>query len=887
MTDSFTRLGTALSDRYRIERELGAGGMATVYLAQDLKHDRKVAVKVLKPELAAVIGAERFVVEIKTTAALQHPHILPLFDSGTADGFLYYVMPFIDGETLRTKLDRERQFGIDEAVKLTVAVADALDYAHRHGVIHRDIKPENILLHDGRPMVADFGIALALSAAAGGRMTETGMSLGTPHYMSPEQATAEKELTGRSDIYSLGSVLYEMLTGNPPHTGATAQQIIMKIIAEPVQPVTAYRKSVPPNVAAAVARAVEKLPADRFATAAEFAKALGDTSYQSAHFGPTGTVAFAAGRGLRGAGRGVRIALVTASVAALVCLGLFLRERFRPVLPPSPIARFAVRMTPDVVTNVTGQAISLSPDGSRIVYVGGGPSGTALYTRTLDQLTETLIPNTANAISPFFSPDGQQVAFAAGTRLVKVPIGGGPAISIAEVGTNFRGGSWNAADTILFADERGLFSLPASGGQPARVAIPDSGSRDTYRWPEFLPDGRHAVFALNDGEIDHLAIVDLRTSKIIRTDVVGANPHYVSRGYLVFAIIDQAGGTITSGHLMAAPFDAAHLRMRGSPVPLADSVQVGVNSRTAKAGVSRDGAIAFASGSVGLGTLVSIARNGTIKDLGSPPKFYQTPRLSPDGRRIAAQVIDAGNEIWTYDLPGKTLTRLTFDRTALRPIWTPDGRHIVYERHGDGSDDLAEIPADGSSQAEPLVVGPGDQVPGGFTPDGRILVIREQGFGGKRHLSWVAMDSTQTTHPLFESGFESYAPTLSPDGKWIAYVSDESGRPEIYVRPFPGPGGKWQVSKDGGNEPQWSHTGREIFFRSGQMMMAAEVRTAPTFAPGAIRSLFQTKSFAGINYATYDVTRDGNNFIMTQPLAQNDQTVVVLLNWFENLGRTH
>src|SRR5512135_260184 len=223
------RIETALADRYRVERELGAGGMATVYLAHDLKHDRKVALKVLKPELAAVLGAERFVVEIKTTAALAHAHILPLFDSGEADGFLYYVMPYIEGETVREKLNRETQFGVDEAVRIAREVADALDYAHRHGVIHRDIKPENILLHDGRPMVMDFGIALAVSAAAGGRMTETGKSLGTPHYMSPEQATAERELTGRADIYSLASVLYEMLAGDPPHTGATAQQIIMKI----------------------------------------------------------------------------------------------------------------------------------------------------------------------------------------------------------------------------------------------------------------------------------------------------------------------------------------------------------------------------------------------------------------------------------------------------------------------------------------------------------------------------------------------------------------------------------------------------------------------------------------------------------------------------------
>src|SRR5512143_2395942 len=279
MSGPVDRLATALSDRYRIERELGRGGMATVFLADDIKHDRKVAIKVLKPELAAVLGAERFVQEIKTTAALAHPHILPLFDSGEADGFLYYVMPYIEGETVREKLNRETQFGVDEAVRIAREVADALDYAHRHGVIHRDIKPENILLHDGRPMVMDFGIALAVSAAAGGRMTETGLSLGTPHYMSPEQATADKQITARSDIYSLGSVLYEMLTGDPPHTGASAQQIIMKIVTEEAAPVTKARKSVPPNVAAAVGRALERLPADRFEHAKDFADALRNPAF--------------------------------------------------------------------------------------------------------------------------------------------------------------------------------------------------------------------------------------------------------------------------------------------------------------------------------------------------------------------------------------------------------------------------------------------------------------------------------------------------------------------------------------------------------------------------------------------------------------------------------
>ncbi len=279
MSEITSSLSTALADRYRIERTLGVGGMATVYQARDLKHERSVALKVLDPELAALIGAERFLREIRLTANLHHPHIIQLYDSGEAGGALFYVMPTVDGGSLRDKLDQEGQLSIEESVMIAIGVAEALDYAHRHNVIHRDIKPENILLHDGRPMVADFGIALAVSAAAGGRMTETGLSLGTPHYMSPEQATAEKDITARSDVYSLGSVLYEMLTGEPPHMGTSAQQIIMKIVTEDVAPVTKLRKSVPANVTAAVAKALEKLAADRFESAAAFSAALADPAF--------------------------------------------------------------------------------------------------------------------------------------------------------------------------------------------------------------------------------------------------------------------------------------------------------------------------------------------------------------------------------------------------------------------------------------------------------------------------------------------------------------------------------------------------------------------------------------------------------------------------------
>jgi Tol biopolymer transport system component/tRNA A-37 threonylcarbamoyl transferase component Bud32 len=485
MSDALERLRAALADRYRIERELGRGGMATVYLAEDLKHKRHVALKVLKPELAAVLGAERFVQEITTTAALQHPHILPLFDSGTADGFLYYVMPYIEGETLRTKLDRETQLGIDEAVKITTEVADALDYAHRHGVIHRDIKPENILLHDGRPMVADFGIALALSAAAGGRMTETGMSLGTPHYMSPEQATAEKELTNRSDIYSLGSVLYEMLTGNPPHTGASAQQIIMKIVTEEAAPVTKLRKAVPPNVAAAVAKAVERLPADRFESAHAFAEALRNPGFTTTMVGAGGV---ASGRPWL-ADRRSRLALAVAAISLATALVLVVRGRGKAMeLAEMSVAQNTFRQ--EAIFSARW-----APDGKTIVYSAAarGSNPRLFVVRPDYPEPEPLGPDSTHLLA--VSSTGEVALLTrprwAGHRLftgtlARMPLGGGAPREVME---NVQEADWSPDGSQLaithMAGELGLLEYPVGrvlyqsrpGGYLSDLRVSPAGDR--------------------------------------------------------------------------------------------------------------------------------------------------------------------------------------------------------------------------------------------------------------------------------------------------------------------------------------------------------------------------------------------------------------------------
>jgi serine/threonine protein kinase len=890
------RLTAALADRYRIERELGQGGMATVYLAEDLKHKRKVALKVLKPELAAVLGADRFVQEITTTASLQHPHILPLFDSGMADGFLFYVMPFIQGETLRDKLNRETQLGVDEAVKIATEVADALHHAHTQGVIHRDIKPENILLANGRPMVADFGIALAVSAAAGGRMTETGLSLGTPHYMSPEQATADKEISARSDIYSLASVLYEMLAGQPPHLGGSAQQIIMKIIAEPVDPVTRYRKSVPPNVTAALARALEKLPADRFASASEFARALGDVAFR----GHAVTGSLAAGSARRGL-RVWQLAAVTAvALAAGVAIGISVG---RTEDNPLQVVRFSAptRSSTRLFNNFLFETpFALSPDGTQMVFVAfdSGASMARLHIRQMDQLTSTPLVGTEDALNPFFSPDGREIGFITQQNLTlkKVAATGGP-VSTILVGARVRFGapSWGDDGSIIYTNGFNQLGRIAAPGEKA-TALTDS---TTFRFagsPVILPGSRAVLMtgvsrstpsAPNVGE---LYVIEIATRKAKRLIENARRGWYLPGGYLVYATED--------GALFGVRFDLGTLEVSGTPVALLDGIMAGLGGRVRVAVASRSGTMAYLPGSASDdAVIVQVDHTGREQVILSKPAPYSVPRISHDGRRILVSLPDTKGypQVWIHDRASTTTRQLTFAGQNIRPAWSPNGDRVAFNTDRVfGKTYSWTMPADGSSDGERA--GEGAEISGtspvSWTRDGKWIVIDgvpDSGAGGGgEDIFAIPTSGQRTMRPVIATSADEQSGEVSPDGKWIAYVSNRTGRVQVYVQPFLTPGGPTLVSEGAGNEPAWA-TNTELTYvnTEADSLVVARLQFGATVT--VTRSnLFDHRPFRSGNTSIrgYDPTSNGRHFVFARMVGQRLQLEpIIVLNWLEEVRR--
>jgi eukaryotic-like serine/threonine-protein kinase len=887
------RLSTSLSDRYRIERELGQGGMATVYLARDLRHDRNVALKVLRPELAAVIGAERFLSEIKTTANLQHPHILPLFDSGEADSFLFYVMPFVEGESLRDRLSREKQLPIPDAVRIATEVAGALDYAHRHNVIHRDIKPENILLHDGRALVADFGIALAASKAGGSRMTETGMSLGTPIYMSPEQAMGEREITARSDVYALGCVLYEMLVGEPPFTGPTAQAIVAKVVTEEPRALQPKRHTIPPNVEAATLTSLQKLPADRFASAAEFARALDDPAYGSARI----TAAMTAAGPRRTQSRLLNLPVVLALFAGLA-LGAGLLSLLRSPAA-QPVTRYGLSLPKGQEPDPQWQAIP-SPDGSQIAYVGPGGRGSQVWIKQRDRFEATPLPGTLGVTNFTWSPDGRWIAFTQAAQLKKQPVVGGSAIVLADNVSALPGIAWLDDGTIVFvrAGGIGLMRVPESGGQATEALADTSG----IGLPAPLPGARGVLFTRCEGNCaqTNLWVLDLRSKKARQLVPGAVTGQYVKTGQLLFIRPD--------GALLAAPFSLRSLDLTGPPVPVMDSIAV-LGGLYPLIAISSSGTLIVRHGAaqteVQRFSMVWVDRSGRVSpvDSGWTVRFTNFGdnigwALSPDGKRLAIGLAtDAGDDIWVKQLPRGPLSRVSYDGASeYRPRWMPDGRRLMFgsNRNGVGSGGLYARPADGTGSDSLILRAAQGIFEGAWSPDGHWLLFRTGGTVGQvggRDIVGIRPGVDSTPAPVVVSPYDEEAIAISPDGRWLAYESNETGKTEVYLRPFPNANsGKWQISNGGGVAPLWAKTGRELFYVSeGRDMMVATIASGAQPVVGTPRVLFHLHDDLYMTptefYTPFDVAADGR-FIMgrsqTKPVAF-DAPLVVVDNWFEEL----
>jgi len=873
------RLTKALADRYRIEREIGSGGMATVYLAQDLKHDRQVAVKVLRPELGAVMGSDRFLAEIRTTANLSHPHILPLHDSGEADGLLFYVMPYVEGQNLRQKLDRDGQLSVEEALRIAGRVADALDHAHRHGVIHRDLKPANILSQDGEPVVADFGIALAVSAAGEGRLTETGLSLGTPYYMSPEQAAGDQNPTAASDVYSLGCVLYEMLTGDPPHTGSSAQAILGKILLAEVTRPSKLRRTIPANVESAVLKALERLPADRFESVAEMAAALKDKAFRHG---------VGVGKAVAGPWKAMAIG---SSVVALLLLVAFVTVVLVPE-PTPPVLRQQIHAPGDGAVTAWARYFALAPDGSSMVYrdTVGLETGYQLWVKERGSTEGRPLSGTTNARDVVYSPDGGWIAYAVGADLLKRPVLGAGTVTVLEGldDDDPVGLSWMADGTILCEQERNtLVRIPADGGVPPDTVL--AYRQDLLVWVHGLPGEEAALVvtcpngSCTAGSV--LSVVDLLadTAWVLLDEVLKA--WYVPTGHVVWVRRD--------GAVFATAFDLARLEMDNAHVPLFEGVRTTTGSADMVMG--KEGTIVLVQGAAASAEydLVWVDREGREEILDADlTGDVQNPALSPDGNQLAVQLgSDEGQEVWITQLDRGSTHRLTFEG-GFRPAWTPDGRSVTFYPNLEGGNDLWTTRADGSGDAEFLLDYDRDVAEAVWSPDGAWLIFRTSRFENDPGdiLAWKVGEDAAPV-PVVATEFQELAPSLSPDGRFLAYTSNESGVDQVYVLPFPNVD-DWreQVSIGGGTEPVWARSGTELFYRRGALgdLVAVEVAIAGSFRIGEEHALFPAGEYrANWLHPQYDVTPDGQRFVMLRRRssieAVSEARMILIQHWFTEL----
>jgi serine/threonine protein kinase/Tol biopolymer transport system component len=864
--------------RYRITGSIGAGGMGVVFKAVDPKFQRPVAIKLLSNALADATSRRRFMREAQTASSLNHPHILTVHDIGEVDGRQYLVTEFVDGGTLRNWAKSESR-SWEQILDLLVGVADALATAHETGIIHRDVKPENILVSkSGYAKLADFGLAKLVPApdaamtadATSATATRPGFVMGTLGYMSPEQA-AGAVVDARSDVFSFGVVLYELLADRRPFDGRSDRERLQALVHGEVVPLGQIRSDLPQTLQAIVDRALAKNPADRYQTARELASDLRQLVRQS-HDTVVSPTRVRSGRLWIGA---AAVAVIVAAAVALMWLPLSLfRNR------PAETMRLSVTLPADQELNADSGAapLAVSPDGRRVVYVANHGTRRQLFVRELDAFESRAVPGTEGAQYPFFSPDGDSIGFFSNGKLLRLSLGGGAPVPVCDVPVVGHGATWGRDETIVYdPGPSGLMRVAATGGRPELVASGDPlmDQRD-FEWPQFLPDGDALVADVGPGVGSLIVAFSFRTRQwSVVTN--GMQPQYVPPGYLAYHAV-----AVREGELQAVEFDSKMLKIRGAPASFLNGAFRARSGGAAYYAVSRSGTLVFAPGGLAR-TLVRVDRNGRRTPLSDDRRGFRFPRLSPDGRFVAVTIDPRPSEIWVYDLERGSRMPLATGRHSLVPIWTPDGRRVIYAVASHGTD-LYSQPADGSSAAELLLEREGDQYPNSWSRDGRLLFFHDLARPANKSDIWVLPVGGQPSPVLATAASESH-PAISPDSRWLAYQSDESGRAEIYVRPFPRvDAGKWTISIDGGHSPIWSHDGRELYYMNGQDLIAVDMGAEETrLIAGTPRALF-SGPFDTTQDNNYDVYPDASHFIMVE--AAPDATLralQVVLNWSAEL----
>jgi serine/threonine-protein kinase len=877
---------------------MGTGGMGEVYRALDTTLGRKVAIKILaNPFAHDPDRLARFEREAKTLASLNHPNIAQIYGFEKADGIRALVMELVEGPTLADRV-KQGPIAVDEALPVAKQIAEALEAAHEQGIVHRDLKPANIKLRsDGVVKVLDFGLAKALDRTGPAvdasqsptitlpaLTTGAGVLLGTAAYMSPEQAkglAADK----RTDIWAFGCVLYEMLTGSRAFGGDNISDTLANVLKVEAN-WSRLPVSVPPRVRAVLRACLQKDLKDRMGDAHSVRLAL-DGAFDAPPTSRPGEAAPAPvwWRALPW-------------VAGTMLGGLLVGAASWAIMPPAarPVGRFVVTTsdTPSFSGLAGAENIAISPDGTRIVYRASAGGLIHLYVRRVDQLQGTSVFSAVQdfVANPVVSPDGGSVVFQApDATWKKVSILGGPAVTIFPAAGAPRGASWGRDDTIFFSQNGSrIFRVRAAGGEPTPLTTLDSKQGEVaHTWPEVLPAGNAVLFTVLKGNTNEIAVLDLTTGERRTLLSGGSRPRYSPSGHLIYAV---------NGTLMAVPFDSARLQLVGNAVPVVEGVLTDA-AGAAEFALSADGSLVYVAGSnpAVRRSLVWADRDGREEALEAPPRAYTSPRISPDGTKVALNLRDEENDIWIWDFARKTLTRLTFDPGLDRfPLWSPDGRRIAFSSQRDKSrGNPFWQAADGTGTVERLAESDDDRqvFPTSFSPDGTRLLVYGDAVSNPDDddLAIVQVQGEGRLMPLLRTAFVEQNAVVSPDGRWLAYNSNESGRHEVYVRPFPDlDKGRWQVSTSGGSQPLWARDGRELFFRNNAALMAAAVQTDPGFAVGTPKVVFEGQYAAPQGGRTYDVSPDGRRFLMIKEGASTgDATpqaqIILIQNWSEELKR--